>query len=122
MKRIVLDTKLYNWEGQPIYKDSESSEQATVRDILLRYLRNENLMSLSESERDRVYELGVKIGANKVEIVLESRAYDTLKKIAEGKIKSQRGSGSEDYLYASEIRDQVRMLVDNAENVEEAEK
>lgn len=115
MKKLNISTILKSFEGNPI-KDNE--KELTLKDGLIVYIRNSTRMGLSDADQNTLYTVGFLIGTETGIVTFTSDQYDALKRMCDnGKIKGS--NGAEEAIYGSEVKGQIKELVDKAESVEE---
>lgn len=120
MKRIIdLSIKLKTFDGKSLYSDEKQTQEFTLKDGLLGYIRNAPNMGLSDSEQNTAFVLGYLIGPETGKVELTTDQYDCLKKLADnGKIKTVQNQ--EVPLYPNlEIKGRIKELVDDAPQIEE---
>ena len=110
MKKIDISTVLNDFEGKAI-KDND--KEVTLKSILLFYISQGNSLNLNAVESATAYEVGVLIGGSQGEVLFSQQHYDLLKKLADNP-KTSQGP-----LAALLITQQVKRLIDGAENVNE---
>lgn len=122
MKKILdISQPIVDFEGESIPRVKGESEKLILKHVLIGYLRSGNSMGIKEHDRSIAYELGIRIAVETKKIELTQSEYDTLKRMTDnGKTEGGR-DGPGRYVYSLEISEQARIMVNEAETVEEKE-
>lgn len=118
-KKLDLTAPILDFAGEPILLSEGGTEEATLREMLLRYLRVANAFGLTTQEEDYAFELGCKIGSiidddealRNFEIPMKH--YNMLTKLVETGKRNQDKSP----IFTLEVSRRVREMVENAETV-----
>ncbi len=118
-KAIDTTIVLKDFEGNPL--TDQNKKEVTLKAVLLNYLQNCHAMGVtSENEKLSAYLAGLAIGSGGASTQLEQAQYDIIKKLVDGnKIKM---GNSEEQLYGIVVQQQVKQILDQAENVKEKSK
>lgn len=114
-KKLDISTILKDFEGIPIPVSDKDATPTTLKRVLLTYCRMAGqIAGLSEADQQTIYEVGMLVGTGNGTVSLSQAQFDALKKMCDsGKVKVP-GEG-EMPLLGSEVRWQVKALVDRAE-------
>lgn len=125
-KRLVnLAQTFTTYEGEQIklvrdVKHPEKTEPLTLRDVVLGYCRNSNLLGLSDKDLDEVHVIAMLVGQAEGDVQLTTNQYDVLKRLFDTKGKAKTPNGQEQYLnYNMEVRYQAKDMIDQAPIVDE---
>lgn len=108
---IDVSQKLLTFDGKNIkLDDSPESADVTLKDILIQYVRSSGRMGLKESDHDKAYVIGVKVGVAEETASFTKEEARVLRIISSGKVKGHDGETS--YIHQNpEIRVQVQNMV-----------
>ncbi len=118
-KQIDVGQDLVQFNGEPLQRSLEDTKALMLKDVLLTYLNSAHRMGLNGPQESQAYSLGVKIAGEKGKMLFDQEEYDLLKSICDrcGKINLENGQVSS--LYGIVVTQQVKQIVDEAENWKE---
>jgi len=118
MKKLKIDQPIVNFEGEAIKTTAEeNAPDFQLGHALLTYIRKGHSMGLTPADKTNAYHAGLKIGASK-ETELSNDEYKAIKKLTDNG-KERQPNGAEEDIYRIEISEQVKQMVDGAEDIKQ---